>query len=403
MWSGFITGFAEKTVSLVEERDKEIRAGINRRIEDMYKQAAVAKKESEARRDELLNLADQLMGVGFSEAEARLLIDNPSQAESIIKYVEATPDRVATPSVKQKLFAPVQSKIKGYEGGKIIDAITERTAPTKSGVPLVLPTETTTAMGLPSRAEDYVKRLNIPESDLATELPARKPAAPLGLDMSVFRKEEKAPTKAEVLASYAKKINDAKKGGDREKAASLEKERDEYISIGFPKDEDKEKALTFSNATSGLQKAISQAFTANSQKLGNSTFSIADDGTIRFAPGTPEHSTFFRNMVRKTIIDTTERYTDAEGRLPEPIAGAVNFMGSAYGIRVGRDRKLVVSEGGGEIPAPPPASPKPKGASSPAKKTIPTLEQFKVRARAANQGVSDAELEKYYYDKYGNK
>jgi hypothetical protein len=197
-----------------------------------------------------------------------------------------------------------------------------------------------------------------------------------GLDLSVFKDEEAAPTKAEVLASYAKKINDA--SDDPKEIRKLQNERDLYIQRGFPKEEDKEKALTFSNTTTGLQKAISQAFTANSQKLGSSTFSIADDGTIRFAPGTAEHSQFFRNMVRKTIQDTTERYTDEQGRLPEPIAAAVNFMGNAYGIRVGRDRKIVVG-------------------------AMPTLQQFILRARAANPGATDAELEKYYNKKYGNK
>jgi hypothetical protein len=202
------------------------------------------------------------------------------------------------------------------------------------------------------------------------------PATAKPLDMSVFAEEEAAPTKAEVLASYAKKINDA--SDDPKEIRKLQNERDLYIQRGFPKEEDKEKALTFSNTTTGLQKAISQAFTANSQKLGSSTFSIADDGTIRFAPGTAEHSQFFRNMVRKTIQDTTERYTDEQGRLPEPIAAAVNFMGNAYGIRVGRDRKIVVG-------------------------AMPTLQQFILRARAANPGATDAELEKYYNKKYGNK
>ena len=399
MWSGFITGFAEKSVSLIEERDKEIRAGINRRIEDMYKQASVAKKQAEERRETLTSLANQLMGVGFSKAEAQLLIDNPEQAESIVKLVEATPNKMADPETKRKLFAPAQERLAGVSGEKLIDKINKISTPQRSSVPTVLPTEMRGAFGLPSGAEDYVKTLGLKEEDLATELPAREIAKPLGLDMSVFADEKKAPTKAEVLASFAKKINEA---ASEDQVRELQRERDRYIKLGFPKDDDQEKALTFSNTTTGLQKAISQAFTANSQKLGNSTFSIADDGTIRFAPGTAEHSQFFRNMVRKTIKDTTERFTDSEGRLPEPIAAAVNFMGSAYGIRVGRDRKLIV----GEIEAPetPPAQPKTRGGSKPAaSSTKPTLQQFMIRAREANPGATDAELEKYYNDKYGNK
>lgn len=186
MWSGFITGFAEKSVSLIEERDKEIRAGINRRIEDMYKQASVAKRQAEERRETLTSLANQLMGVGFSEAEARLLMDNPEQAESIVKLVEATPNKMADPETKRKLFAPAQERLAGVSGEKLIDKINKISTPQRSGVPTVLPTEMRGAFGLPSGAEDYVKTLGLKEEDLATELPAREIAKPLGLDMSVF-------------------------------------------------------------------------------------------------------------------------------------------------------------------------------------------------------------------------
>lgn len=398
MWSGFITGFAEKSVSLIEERDKEIRKSVNSRIEDMFKQATVAKKEAEARRESLTSLANQLMGVGFSEAETRALLDNPEQAESIIKLVEASPNKMADPTMKKRLFAPASERMAQYAGEKPMDFIKKISTPQRSGVPTVLPTEMRGAFGLRGPIDkNYLSTLGIKEEDLATELPERGVAKPLGLDMSVFADTKKAPTKAEVLGSYAKKIFEAE---TEEEKRQLERERDNYVDRGFPK-EDKDKALTFSNTTSGLQKAISQAYTANSQKLGNSTFSIADDGTIRFAPGTAEHAQFFRNLVRRTIQNTTERFLDSEGRLPEDIAAAVNFMGDAYGIRVGRDRKIQVVEGEAETP---PAKPKPKGGSKPAASpTKPTLEQFMIRARVRNPGATDAELERYYNDRYGNK
>ena len=407
MWSAFLTGAAKQATTLIEERDKEIRDNMNIRMNEMYKRAEVAKKEAEERRDELTGLANELVGAGFDEREAAYLLQNPEQAKKIIAYADKTGG--ITAEKKQQLFSKNKEHLNALEDETPQEYIKRVTTLGTGGrTSLMAPGETEGAFGLPSRAaergmsEFLAKAGRTKEDVMATELPSRE-IKPLGLDMTVFAEEEKAPTKAEVLASYAKKINDAKKGGDREKAASLEKERDEYISVGFPKDEDKEKALTFSNAMSGLQKSIAQAFSANSQKLGNSTFSIALDGTPQFAPGTPDHAMFFRDIVRKSIVNSTERYKDAEGRLPEPVAAAVNFMGIDYGIRVGKDRKIVM-QGRGETPTPPPpTSSKPKGAASPAKKTIPTLEQFKVRARAANPGVSDAELEKYYYDKYGNK
>lgn len=354
MWSGFITGFAEKTVSLVEERDKEIRAGINRRIEDMYKQAAVAKKESEARRDELLDLADQLMSVGFSEAEARLLIDNPSQAESIINYVKATPDRVATPSVKQKLFAPVQSKIKGYEGGKIIDAITERTAPTKSGVPLVLPTETTTAMGLPSRAEDYVKRLNIPESDLATELPARKPAAPLGLDMSVFRE---ANTFSERKNAAQVALLDAEPGSDEYKQASQELSRIYAIEDSSRKDKDKE-GITESNVRANLRNLRdtireSMAGPGNTKRVFNpetNTVELVYSKSIK-----PKDIERIENSAKTAVTSYLEEFYKINGNIPDVVrrAAAPFLVSPGTPVRVGGGQESGRGKG---APTPTPAS-----------------------------------------------
>ena len=186
MWSGFITGFAEKSVSLIEERDKEIRKSVNSRIEDMFKQAAVTKKEAEARREGLTSLANQLMGVGFSEAETRALLDNPEQAESVIRLVEASPNKMADPETKRKLFAPASERMAGYAGEKPMDYIKKIATPQRGAVPTVLPTEMRGAFGLPSGAEDYVKTLGLKEEDLATELPERGVAQPLGLDMSVF-------------------------------------------------------------------------------------------------------------------------------------------------------------------------------------------------------------------------
>ena len=190
MWSGFITGFAEKSVSLIEERDKEIRKSVNSRIEDMFKQAAVSKKEAESRREGLTSLANQLMGVGFSETETRALLDNPEQAESVIKLIEASPNKMADPETKRKLFAPASERMAGYAGEKPMDFIKKIATPQRNAVPTVLPTEMRGAFGLPSGAEDYVKSLGLKEEDLATELPAREIAKPLGLDMSVFREAD---------------------------------------------------------------------------------------------------------------------------------------------------------------------------------------------------------------------
>jgi hypothetical protein len=191
MWSGFITGFAEKSVSLIEERDKEIRKSVNSRIEDMFKQASVSKKEAEARREELTSLANQLMGVGFDEAEARALLENPEQAESIIKLVESSPNKMADPETKRRLFQPAAERMAGYAGEKPKDYIKKIATPQRSGVPTVLPTEMRTAFGLRGPIDEgYLSSLGIKEEDLATELPAREIAKPLGLDMSVFREAD---------------------------------------------------------------------------------------------------------------------------------------------------------------------------------------------------------------------
>lgn len=392
MWSAFITGMAEKATSLIDERDKEIQEKIDRQLEKMYKDAAETKKKAELRRDSLESTARELMSLGVSETQAASLLQNvgPEGASNMVERLKKA--KQVTPEKIRAAMAQIETS-----QAPLTDIIAQQTTPTAREVQ---EPQMRGAFGLPSRAgREFAETAR----GIETELP-EVPTKAQPLDLSVLEEEEAAPTKAEVLASYAKKINDA--SDDPKEVSRLQRERDLYINRGFPKDEDKEKALTFSNTTTGLQKAISQAYTANSQKLGNSTFSIADDGTIRFAPGTAQHAQFFRDLVRNTIQDTTERYTDAEGRLPEPIAAAVNFMGTAYGIRVGRDRKIVV--GGAEpptSPATPPAvspasAPPPKGATT---ATKPSLEQFMIRARQANPGASDAELKKYYEDKYGNK
>lgn len=330
MWSAFITGMAEKATSLIDERDKEIQEKIDRQLEKMYKDAAETKKKAQLRRDSLESTARELMTYGVSQEQAASLLQNvgPEGAANMVERLKKA--KQVTPEKIRAALAQVESSATSLD-----EVIAQQTTPTAREVE---EPQMRGAFGLPSRAG---KEFAETARGIETELPAI-PTTAQPLDLSAFEEEEAAPTKAEVLASYAKKINDA--SDDPKEVRRLQKERDLYIERGFPKDEDKEKALTFSNTTTGLQKAISQAFTANSQKLGSSTFSIADDGTIRFAPGTAEHSQFFRNMVRRTIQDTTERYTDEQGRLPEPIAAAVNFMGNAYGIRVGRDRKIVVGE-----------------------------------------------------------
>lgn len=353
MWSGFITGFAEKTVSLVEERDKEIRAGINRRIEDMYKQAAVAKKEAEERRENLTGLANQLMGVGFSEAEARLLMENPEQAESIIKYVEATPDKTATSTVKQRLFAPAQSRLKEYEGGKIIDYIKERSTPVRGATPTVLPTETTTAFGLPSRAEDYVKRLGIPESDLATELPARKPAAPLGLDMSVFRE---ANTFSERKNAAQVALLDAEPGSDEYKQASQELSRI-YAIEDSVKDKDKE-GITESNVRANLRNLRdtireSMAGPGNTKRVFNpetNTTELVYSKSIK-----PNDIARIENSAKTAVTSYLEEFYRINGNIPDVVRRAA----APFLISPGTPVKVGGGQGGDQgkgAPTPAPAA-----------------------------------------------
>jgi hypothetical protein len=400
MLAAFVTGFAQEASSMIDERNKEIADRALTEMETLLKKKMKADEAAIERRDELRKQAAELRarsGNRLTESQIVGILENGYGSIAIEQLKEA--GTISDDAKMKKLFTPADPN----DQRLIEDYIKEATTLTGKAPAQI---EETTAFGLKTRAGEAIRqrasaKTGMPLEEMyKTELPGVSTKPSGALDLSVLQREEKAPTKAEVLASYAKKINEAT---SNDEVAALQKERDLYISRGFPKEEDKEKALNFSGAISGLQKAITQAYNANSKKLGNSTFTIANDGTIGFAPGSADHSKFFKDLVRRSIINTTERYKDVEGRLPEPIAAAVNFMGNEYGISVGKDRRLIVGQA--EAPSPPPPPPPPGAASAtPAVTgTKPSLMQFLIRARKANPQASDADLKAYYEKTYGNK
>lgn len=158
-------------------------------------------------------------------------------------------------------------------------------------------------------------------------------------DVNVFAEETDAPTKEKILAEFAEKIYEA---GTQEEKQALIKERDSYLA-GFPKD-DKDKALTFSNAMTGFRTAVEQAVNRNTTKLGGAEY-IVKDGSITFR-GTADQQKVFNQIKADALREASSRYADSRGAVPEEIASALNF----YGVKVGKDNVPVFergAEGGG--------------------------------------------------------
>lgn len=161
-------------------------------------------------------------------------------------------------------------------------------------------------------------------------------------DMSVFEEEADAPTKDKVMARFAKSIYEA---GSVEEKRALEKERDNYLRA-FPKDE-KEKALTFSNALTGFRTAIQQAVNRNTTKLGGAEFLLGSDGSVQFR-GTAEQQKVFNQLKVDALKNATARYANASGVVPEEIANALNMMG----VTVGKDNIPVFESAAGPATKP---------------------------------------------------
>lgn len=203
MWSAFVTGMAEKAVSLIDERDKEIQDKLDQQLKQMYETAAETRKKAQLRRDKLESTARELMTYGVSQEQAASILQNvgPEGAANMVERLktakEVTPEKIrAALSKVQTVDMPLE------------DVIRQKTTPT--AIPAPVP-ETRGAFGLPSRAgRQFAERAGM----LRTELP-ELPTTAQPLDMSVFAEpDEETLTKRENAARM--KILDAETGEDRQ-------------------------------------------------------------------------------------------------------------------------------------------------------------------------------------------
>lgn len=147
-------------------------------------------------------------------------------------------------------------------------------------------------------------------------------------DVNVFAEETAAPTKEKILAEFAQQRFEAE---TEEEKRAIDRQRDEYLK-GFPKDE-KDKALTFSNAMTGFRISIQEAVNRNTTKLAGAEFLIAD-GSIQFR-GTVEQQKAFNQLKVDALRDAAEQFMNSDGTLPTDIARALKF----YGVSVDQNNR----------------------------------------------------------------
>jgi hypothetical protein len=222
MWSAFITGFANKSTELIEEKDNEIKKNMELQLKDMYASRKEAMSKAETRRDELRKAAAQLRTFGLDD-NGIVEVLSSGNYENITKLLQ---NEAKTGTLTQqkinRFIGRSESKMPADLEG-FFNKATELAAPMGTKP---LSTEATGAFGFRSRAaedttERFLKAQNLSREDIQKSTLADMPMTGRAFDYSALAGDEddsfgKVKNRARI------KLLEAAEGSEEQKQAMME-------------------------------------------------------------------------------------------------------------------------------------------------------------------------------------
>jgi hypothetical protein len=226
MWGAFVTGFANKSVELVEEKDNEIKKNMELQLKDMYASRAEAKKKAETRRDELRTAAAQLKSYGLDDTGVIKVLSSGNY-ENISKLLQNEAiSGTLTPQKVKSFIGEAEPNIPP----SLEEFFNKSTQLTQAPGTKPISTEATGAFGFRSRAaedvtERFLKAQNISREELQQSELAAMPMVSSKFDYGVLSKEKDSFDKQKDVAQ--RRLLAAEEGTDayREAEAQLVKIR----------------------------------------------------------------------------------------------------------------------------------------------------------------------------------
>lgn len=376
MWQAFVTGFAEKATSLIEERNKEIRDEIFMQMNQRAKENEKIKEKAQLRAEKMRETARDLqsiLGNKFGEQTesivAELLLSG--DPDTIIKQVRAGEigvDQIGNFVKLDKTAAP----------RKVEDVIAGMAPRAKAAAPRT-PEEETTAFGLPTRVgeqtrKSFMARTGMTEAESAgLELPeAPRPTAKF--DYDVLRPAAK-DSLAGRIDKYSRAVLDAET--DEERAAARA-ELNRALAVKAMQEKEK-----------GDGKDKESDIRSNFRILdGTIKSSMAGPGDLVVDKDTGSYlysrsiNPEVRSKIEKARIDgfkdLASSYANADGSFSQD---AIRVM-KAFGIKFDKNNRPAWDAGATQKPAPADAEPVATPTAPSAAKAKPAVVSESVKASA---------------------
>jgi hypothetical protein len=196
MWGAFLTGFANKSVELVEEKDNEIKKNMELQLKDMYASRSEAKKKAETRRDELRTAAAQLKSYGLDDTGVIKVLSSGNY-DNISKLLqnEATSGTL-TPQKIKSFIGEAEPNIPP----SLEEFFNQATRLTAAPGTKPISTKAKTAFGFDTNAaqdvtERFLKSQNLTAEELQQSELAAMPLIATPFDYSIFADDEKKKPK----------------------------------------------------------------------------------------------------------------------------------------------------------------------------------------------------------------